>query len=337
MTTDTMTTTTIADCLRGVELGPAQTVGLMQVIPLCSELEDNRFAAPARARVRTTNYGTLEINNPGGGTLLLPSAAAYIVKQAAQDHALPHAALVGAGARRAFGTALCVQPGQGGLISEDAYPLSILPFPLREAAYGTRGAGRFDRLWGPLGGLCRAGGTRGNDLAAFLDHFERELDLFVAEFERIPHQVGAVVLVGGRILGIERGPSAAWFADVWAALIRECYGSAAVLARRQGVAVAPQTEPLRAARDLDDLAAALSETAAAEAEAARNRIRTLAADPFTRSVEQRQDPFAREAIANAQFVGEIVTEGERVHYLSVVTRAAWPSQEDWRAAKPFAA
>ena len=54
-------TVRVADVLHGCSPGRIQSVGYMQVIPLVSELSDDRFVSPVegKADVFTTDYGTL--------------------------------------------------------------------------------------------------------------------------------------------------------------------------------------------------------------------------------------------------------------------------------------
>ena len=65
-------------------------------------------------------------------------------------------------------------------------------------------------------------------LEFFLKQFRKELDEFVAEFECVPRQIGAIILVDDQVVGIERAPSHAYWQSVWPCLIRECYGSLAI-------------------------------------------------------------------------------------------------------------
>jgi len=87
---------TIREVLRGCEIGRIQTVGTMQVIPLTLEkdLQDDRFATPDIVKVGTSHYGSMNFTNPTDKPLLLPSQVAYVVKQAAQDHAMATAGIV---------------------------------------------------------------------------------------------------------------------------------------------------------------------------------------------------------------------------------------------------
>jgi hypothetical protein len=329
---------TIRQVLRGCEVGRMQSVGLMQVIPLLSELEDQRFVSPAQALVSTEEYGALVFRNPTPLLLIVPCHIGYVVDERAQDHAMTHAGLVLAEKRRRFDTAVCIQETEPGLIREDSYRMMVLPYPLRESALEMRYDETFDRMWPAISALNREAGLgdEGN-LVRFLSHFQRELDQFVAEFECVPDQVGAIILIAGHVVGVERAPSRAYFASIWDALIRECYGS-------QAIRVARQLEgelPIARARLRDDvkslagLAAALEEARLREEEAAKATVRDLVDSPFEVEVEDQVADFALETLCNDQFVGQIVREGERVCYASLVTNRGWMRQREWRDAPPF--
>ncbi len=334
-------TLTIADILRGCRTGRLQTAGMMQVIPLLSELEDHGFALPSALEVSTATYGSLVIRNPTRHTALVPVHAGYVVKEAAQDHAMAHGGLIRPQACRKFTTAMCIQETQGGTISAGTHKLIILPYALREQAHAVRRETDYSKLWNALRkfnrefGLERAPG----ELVRFLDAFAGELDAFVAEFECVQGQVGAIVLVDGEVVGVERAPSQAFWSDIWSALIRECYGSWAIsVARAIENPRPPSTRvPLRTEglTSLDDLAEALKEAREAEAAAVKAKVRALLADPFTITREDDQGDFALESLKHEQLVGQILRRGPRIPYASLVVNKHWVADRAWRAAPAF--
>ena len=197
----------VADVLHGCTPGRIQSVGYMQVIPLVSELSDDRFVSPVEgeAEVFTTSYGTLGFRNPGDCVLIVPCHAGYVVKQAAQDHAMAHAGVVQSAGERSFNTAMCVQASQGGLIQRGSYRMLILPYALRERALEVRTETRFNKLWDAIAQFNQEMGVQAHGhLDFFLKHFEKELDEFVAEFECVPRQIGAIILVDDQVVGVER-------------------------------------------------------------------------------------------------------------------------------------
>jgi hypothetical protein len=329
---------TIREVLRGCEVGRMQSVGVMQVIPLLSELEDERFVSPAQALVSTEEYGALVFRNPTPLLLIVPCHVGYVVDAQAQDHAMTHAGFVPAEKRRRFDTAVCIQETEPGLIREDSYRMMVLPYPLREPALKVRHEDSYSRMWPAIGALnSEAGlGDEGN-LVRFLSRFQRQLDQFVAEFECVPDQVGAIILIAGHVVGVERGPSRVYFASIWDALIRECYGSQAIRATRQlgNELPIPRARLRDDLKSLADLAEALEEARLREEEAAKATVRDLVDTPFEAEVEARVADFALETLHNDQFIGQVVREGERVCYSSLVANQAWLRQKEWRDAPPF--
>ena len=148
-----MNTLTIQDVLRSVETGRMQSVGLMQVIPLISELVDDRFVSPAEARMRTIHYPKvgMEFANGSDNLLLVPAQTGYVVKMPAQDFALPHAAVVKPNQVQNYHTAMCIQQTQPGEIPQGNYDFLILPYALRERALQLRGKVELNKLWTAIG------------------------------------------------------------------------------------------------------------------------------------------------------------------------------------------
>src|SRR5262249_42882636 len=146
------------DLLRGCTPGRLQSAGNMQVLPLLSDLQDERFVAPDVAFVSTAGYGNLVFRNPRPEGMVVPCGATYIVAQQAQNHALPHAGHVEGLKTKQYSTAMCVQQTQGGYISEGQHELMLLPFPLRERAHQVRRETSYNRLWQAIGEFNREAG-----------------------------------------------------------------------------------------------------------------------------------------------------------------------------------
>jgi hypothetical protein len=329
----------VRDLLRGCTPGRLQSVGNMQVLPLLSELQDERFVAPDVALVSTAGYGNLVFRNPEPRGLLVPCGATYIVAHQAQNHALPHAGYVKGQGAKQYTTAMCVQQGQGGYIPEGRHELMLLPFPLREKAHGVRREVGFSRLWQAIAEFNREAGLdaqhQAGHLEFFFERYRAELDTFVAQFEPVPGQVGCIVLVGGKVAGLERTPSEAYFRSVFKALVRECYGSLALVEARQQADTPPATrQPLRPVSSRADLLAALAEVEAEE----RRRVAVLVEDLL--GVELARQPeeegeLAVEALGEQPFVGQMVRDGERIVYASLVATRRWRQGQDWLMARPF--
>ena len=334
-------TLTIREVLHGVTAGALQTVGLMQVIPLISELSDDRFAPADAVEVSTRSYGELAFRNPTDKLLIVPSHAGYVVKEAAQDHAMSTAGMVKARDSRRFNDAYCIQETQGGLIGSGVHDLLILPYALREAAlFGRDGRGEYNAMWAPIRRFTKEYGlqTSGN-LVAFLKHYRKELDQFVAEFEIADaKQVGAIILVGGDVVGVERGPSPEYFRSIWQALVRECYGSLCIQVAKNLKDDVPRTRvPLKLedVETIDELLDAFDNTEKRERDEVAKRIRDLLDDPFERTEVDTQGEFVLETLKHEQFSGQVIRDGIKIPYASLFTNRDWAKYKDWNAAPAF--
>ena len=58
--------------------------------------------------------------------------------------------------------------------------------------------------------------------------YNDKLSEFVAQFECLPKQTGAIVLIDDKVVGVEIAPNPEYWAEVWEPLIRACYGSETV-------------------------------------------------------------------------------------------------------------
>ncbi len=333
----------VKDVLLGCTPGRIQSVGYMQVIPLVSDLSDDRFVSPveAEAEVGTSDYGTLNFRNPSNRVMIVPCHAGYVVKQAAQDHAMAHAGVIRSARERSFDTAMCVQQSQGGLIRRGDYRMLILPLALREHALSVRKETNYNKLWNAISVFNRDMGVQGEaNLVHFLKHFRKELDEFVAEFECVPGQVGAVILVDDQVVGIERTPSHDYWRSVWPCLIRECYGSLAIrVAQLKGERAEAPASRVGLPDDigsLDELESVIAEIAAQEEERAKTTVRELLDESLTLTRDDSIAGVHVETVEHGRFTGQVIRQGERIVYASLPVTKKWLADSKWQTAQPFA-
>jgi len=132
------------------------------------------------------------------------------------------------------------------------------------------------------------------------------------------------------VAGVERSPSTDYFRAIWRPLIRECYGSMALVEARKGTATVPRTRvPLRPAASLDDL-----ELALAESETEERRLVKLLLDAVLEAELSVVPDEAGETVieglggGDQPFVGQCVRAGDRVLYCSLVASEKW-ARCDW--------
>jgi hypothetical protein len=284
----------------------------------------------------------LSFVNESERTVLVPCHAGYVVKEAAQDHAMAHAALVKAQKSGHFKTAMCIQQSQGGLIKSGDYKMLILPYALREPALVNRNKEQYNKLWGAISSFNGDLGLgKVANLVQFLTSFKNELDQFIAEFECIPRQIGAIILIDGELVGFERTPSGSYFSSIWRALIRECYGSHALAVARgkkeRGEPLLDQRVPFGDGfKTLEDLEQELARVRDLEEAQASQKVRGLIDDKFKVDKEQELEDYQLETISNPQFIGQIVRhKNGRIPYASLVTSREWARQKKWTSAPSF--
>lgn len=332
----------IAEVLHGCTPGRIQSVGYMQVVPLVSELSDDRFVSPVNgeAEIFTTEYGTLGFRNQSDRVLIVPCHAGYVVKQSAQDHAMAHAGVIRSTHERSFDTAMCIQQSQGGYIRRGAYRMLILPYALRERALDFRKEKSYNKLWAAISEFNREMGIQSEGhLEYFLNHFRKELDEFVAEFECVPQQIGAIILVDDQVVGIERAPSHAYWQSVWPCLIRECYGSLAIrVARQKGsYPVVPTSKTMLPDEigSLNELESLIAEIANQEDERAKSTVHELLDEQLNLTCDESTEGLTIETIQPGRFTGQVIRDGNRIVYASMPTAKKWLAENKWQTAQPF--
>ena len=193
-----------------VEPGRLQSVGHMQVIPLLGQ--DDLFFSPPDLLVGTTGYGSVCLSNEAERPTVVPTGAGWVVRQRAQDHALGGATLLPAKSTKTVETARCIQQSQGGFIKHERHRMLVLPWALRHTALMLRRETGYNKLWPAVSKLNGVFGLQQHGhLEYFLRGFAKQLDEFVAEFECVPGQIGAIILVDDRVVGVERAPSHAYW------------------------------------------------------------------------------------------------------------------------------
>ena len=315
------------DILFGVGHGRSQSVGNMEVIPLVDEdgVQDENFESPDAVEVGTSDYGTVNVRNGSDGPTIVPPGAGWVVKQAAQDHAIGGGTLLKKGQSKRINTARCIQSSQGGYISNAAHEMLILPVGLRSKALALRSERGYDRLWGDIAKFNSGFGISSrSELVYFLKNFDKQLDRFVAEFELVPRQVGAVILINGMLVGIEMAPSVKFWSAVWSPLIRVCYGSFAI---RHADKAVPNRKPLGLEeKSLDGIRSALEAAGKLEAETTNRLIQVIRSDKFmVGTVDDQMDKYSLMTVGypKASLGGQMVlSESKRTApYLSVCVNA----------------
>jgi len=224
----------IAEILKGysVDRVNIQSAGIMTVIPIVSNVEFTNVANVNEVCLKADrSYDKLEFKNSSGHIGIALQGWAIMDEQPAQDRTIPYGHLV-KGQKSKLIPANCIQRAQGGLFDVTKWnqenftvlPPSLRGIALKKASYTNTELGA---LWDPLSSWatkvdCNSG------LKCFYDKYEKNLNTFVAQFEPVDNQLGAVVLINGEIVAIDIMPKYDSWKAVWRAYIRDSYGAEAI-------------------------------------------------------------------------------------------------------------
>lgn len=337
---------TMQEILRGLSPARAQIVGNMTIVPLVSDIVDDTIVSPRVIEMETRGYGTVVAYNTGteheSGLTISPLGNVIMTKKAAQNHVVPGMKVIRRGKSVTFDNAACVQERQGGYIRKGRYQLMLLPLAMREDALETRGIKSHGKLWPSIRRFNQSMGLQNEGhLEHFVSHYRQEMDEFVAQFEVIPGQVGAIVLIDGRVVGLERCPNHRYFKVMWKPLIRECYGSFSLqVARESGFKVPPDRVELSGVRvrNLADIRGSLVKARLKEETYIKKTVNTFIREKFKVEAEDKAAGFKVETLTNEQFKGQLVRKKQIPLMFSFVKTRDWlfdPNHEKFAQAKTF--
>ena len=311
--------------LTNCRLGSPQRSGAMTVVPLMGADRNGHFAPPLSglklAGVR--GYGNVEMENRSGngdGVAIVPLHIGYI-QDGAQNHALCRSAFIGADQSVTFRDACCVQESQGGYLEGADQWFFVLPLQLREKALEERGVEDYGKLWSDIAQLnIRLGLPQRGHLEQIVCRQRPYLTQYASRFELLPGQTGALFFLCDKLAGIEIAPSSQYFEEVWAALVRFCYGVAAMEIERRNSASETTTALPFHGKDLEDVRRQLMESRKATTQRLMESLRTMKPEQFEIEEEERFLELRLSTVTSRNFTGQIVQEGGDLVYASIFAR-----------------
>lgn len=319
----------IQELLRGyvVDKGNIQSVGNMTVIPIVSDVEFTNVADINDVKLkRDVTYNTLEFTNMSGQVgIVLQGWTMIEPDQKAQDRTVPHAQLIRA-ANSKMVPANCVQRTQGGLfdvsrISQEKFmvlPPSLRGIALKKSTYTTSNVGD---LWEDLGRWITGVDCNTNGLQIFYSQFEDKLEQFVAQFEPVEKQLGAIVMINGQIVAIDILPKYDSWKNCWRALIRDSYGAEAVrVATNDGsVDISPKVD-ISSINTIDDLINVYEDSKSKFYNEIQSIVgQSIQLNVLFKTLEQLGE-LTMLKLENEQFVGQGVLHGDNHFvYLSLMS------------------
>jgi len=324
---------TISEVLKGCTAGRMQSAGYMQMVPLISQPDmiDKRFGPFTGLMTSTSNYGTLCLENRENHPTIFPMGAGVLTKTNAQNHAVGKIKLMTPMSEASIDTAACIQETQGGYVNTGVHEMTILPYSIREKALQVKDERGYSKLWPAIREFNKDIGVENSDqfrsmghLEHYLDDFVDKLDEFIGQFEIVPNQVGAIILLNGQVAGIERSPNYEFWKELWKPLIRECYGSASLVFAKQGVKPSPPLGRMpindHSVKDIASLEVEYNKAEKFEDETVKNLIRNFIQQPFvaTREENEPNGTLCVDHLTGNQFTGQIVRDSAFVVYASLI-------------------
>ena len=213
-----------------------QTILNMQVICLTTDQEyslDGRFGNPLTAlRSSNSSYGEMTFTNLDDKEVIIPTQMAVMTKQNAQNHGMTKAGYISSKSTARYTDAGCVQGSQPGYFN-NTQEFRLIPLSMREMVFNAKentNSG-YSRIYPAIERLGHdTQSNTSNYLDRYFNKYDKKLEQFIAHFERPRNLIGIVVLVDGEIIAVDKFPSFTYAEQVWEMMIRDCYGSVAIMA-----------------------------------------------------------------------------------------------------------
>ena len=315
-----------------------QSIMNMQVVTLTTDVEnslDDRFANPLTSLVSSNqSYGQITFTNKENKEVILPVQMAILTKQQAQNHGMVKAGYVEPKANTTYHDAGCVQGGQTGYFN-GTQEFRMIPVSMREMLFDkvgyTEGYQNIYPAIQKLGQDTKSG--TGNYLNIYFEKFDKKLEQFIAHFERPKNLIGIIVLIDGEIVAIDKFPSFTYAEQVWDLMIRDCYGSLAIISelkhKSADYAFTEAYEDVKKAHQenvIDMLEKALKKTKKTMTDNVTEKIQEIMNLEFDATLDTEGNPSAASKAPKSYmlksdgYIGQVITENEFNHMVSIVKR-----------------
>lgn len=314
-----------------------QSIMNMQIVCLTTDTEnslDERFGNPLSSlQASNSSYGQISFTNKEDKEVILPTQMAVLTKQSAQNHGMTKAGYLENFANTTYHDAGCIQGGQTGYF-RGTQEFRMLPVTMREMVFDTVGQpnsyGRIYPAIQKLGTDTQSGA--GNYLNVYFEKYDKKLEQFIAHFERPKNLIGIIVLIDGEIVAIDKFPSFTYAEQVWDLMIRDCYGSLAIISELKHKST--MNEFTQSYEDLkkthrenivDLLEKALKRTKEKMTADVTEKIQEILDLQFDATLDtEGQSTSARAPksyiLKTEGYIGQVITESDFNHLVSIVKR-----------------
>ena len=317
-----------------------QSILNMQVVCLTTDKEyslDERFANPLTSlKASNRSYGEISFTNDANKEVIVPTQMAVLTKQRAQNHGMTKSGYIASKSSTTFHDAGCVQGSQGGHFS-GTQEFRILPVTIREMVFDASEQGRgYDRIYPAIRKLGQqTDSSTGEYLDKYFNKYDKKLEQFIAHFERPKNLIGIIVFIDGEIIAIDKFPSFTYAEQVWELMIRDCYGSLAIVselknrtAKTEFTDVYSRMRKTDSSDIVDMFEKALKKTKKNMTKSVQEKLEELLELTFEMTADNEGHSSSTVTpksyrLKTDGYIGQVITESEFNHLVSVVKREAF--------------
>jgi len=314
-----------------------QSIMNMQIVCLTTDNEyslDNRFGNPFTAlKASNQSYGHIGFANEDDREVIIPNQMAVMTKQKAQNHGMTKAGYIDKRSRTNYTDAGCVQGSQTGTFT-NTQEFRMLPLGMREMSFETVGQpSSHSRLYlaiNKLGNETRV--STDNYLDKYFNKYDKKLEQFIAHFEKPKRLIGIIILVDDEIIAVDKFPSFTYAEQVWKFMIRDCYGSIAIMSELNNKTSMNEftksyEEIKRTHRHniIELLENAMTITKERITKNVEEKIQELLDISFETTLDTVGQPTSNNSpksyiLKNEGYIGQVITENEYNHMVSIVKK-----------------
>jgi hypothetical protein len=315
-----------------------QSIMNMQLVCLTTDKEfslDERFANPFKdVTASNSGYGNLIFKNNSNKDVIMPTQLAVMTKQSAQNHGMVKSAYVPKSATVRYDDAGCVQGSQTGYIRDtNDNEMRLIPVSMREMLFDKVGdTSGHSNIYPAIEKLGRdTNASTGYYLDKYFDKYDKKLEQFIAHFERPKNLIGTIVLIDGEIVAIDKFPSFTYAEQVWERLIRDCYGSLAIISelkeKKGKKYFTEEYSKVNTGDVLSRIETALNKTKKNITKSVEDKVKELLDLTFDSTLDATGNPSNVTAsvpksyvLKHTGYVGQVISEENYHHMVSLVKR-----------------
>jgi len=310
----------VRDIMNIMKFQPPQVVGNMTVIPITSVAPLEGLSSEMLIQITSdTDYSRLVLKNIDDKPVIVPSGLRFSSKTG-QDRVVKSTSVIEPDTEEDMDVG-CIEPSESSHIPEQQGDFSFVPVRLRIPTLDKRSDQSCSTIWEDIKTYLSDAGVGGDSVRHFFKTFEKELDDFVAQFEPVPNQIGAAVLLNNQLVGIEVYPNHGAWLKVWRLLIRDSYGAdALVLIKKRNIIAFKPTINLDKIHSFADLKA---EVVQVKVDLSSNIVKIM--DEILEKQVTTDEPslsagYEVSTVQAGGFTGQLVTKDQKLAYFSLLRR-----------------